>query len=179
MTADPLHILDFWWRAGPARWFARDDAFDEACRDFHAAYEAAARGALDGWAAAPHSALALVLLTDQIPRNIFRGTARAFATDEKALATASTALEQGFDRAFPPDARAFFYLPFMHSEDIAAQERALDLYRALGEKEQYFYAFLHHDAIRRFGRFPHRNAVLGRPSTPAETAYLEGGGFAA
>ncbi len=177
MTADAFDVLEFWWRAGPARWFAAESAFDHACRDFAAAVDDAAAGRLDGWAESPHGALALVLLTDQFPRNVFRGTTRAFATDGKALAVAERAIGRGFDRAFPIDGRRFFYLPFMHSEDLAVQERGLDLYRALGSEEGYFYALVHYDAIRRFGRFPHRNALLGRDTTPAEAAYLASGGF--
>jgi uncharacterized protein (DUF924 family) len=172
-----LDVLDFWWRAGEARWFSGEPAFDDDCRHFLAVHEAAARGALAGWVEEPAGALALVLLLDQFPRNLHRGTPRAFATDEAALAVAEGAVGRGFDRAFPAPARQFLYLPFMHAENLAAQERSLDLYRALGWREAYFYALTHHDAIRRFGRFPHRNAILGRATTPAEEAYLASGGF--
>jgi len=177
MIADPFEVLSFWWQAGPARWFAGGDAFDDACRSHRPAVDAAAAGQLDGWEESPHGALALVLLTDQFPRNIFRGSARAFATDGKALGVATRAIERRFDRAFPSEARRFFFLPYMHSEELAAQERGLDLYRELGEQDGYFYALVHYDAIRRFGRFPHRNPVLGRETTPAEAAYLASGGF--
>ncbi len=176
-TDASIDVLEFWWKAGPEKWFAGGDAFDDACRGFRHLTEAAAAGQLDIWAAAPHSALALVLVTDQFPRNIYRGTERAFATDAKALSVATAAVDRGFDRAFPVEARKFFYLPFMHSEDIVAQERGLDLYRALGDQDGYYYMLIHFDVIRRFARFPHRNAMLGRQTTVAEAAYLASGGF--
>jgi uncharacterized protein (DUF924 family) len=174
-----LALLRFWWGAGPDNWFARDDAFDAECRVHAALTEAAAGGGrgLDGWRATAAGTLALILLTDQIPRNAFRGTAEAFATDAFALATAEQALAAGFPDAYPMPARNFFLLPFMHAEDLAAQERGLDLYRAQGDKDMYYYALVHHDAIRRFGRFPHRNVILGRTTTPEEQAYLDSGGF--
>lgn len=174
---DPIDVLEFWWTAGPEKWFAGGETFDDACRRFRPLYEAAAEGRIDDWAEVPHTALALVIVTDQFPRNIFRGTDRAFRTDAKALSVATSAVDRGFDRAFPAMARKFFFLPFMHSEDIAAQERGLDLYRALGDQEGYYYMLIHYDVIRRFGRFPHRNGVLGRETTPEEAAYLASGGF--
>ncbi len=177
---DPLDILSFWWAAGPPKWFMRDDAFDAEIRDrFLPAHDAAASGALDGWAISPHGALALVILLDQFPRNLFRGTARAFATDGKSLEIAEAALDKGFDRAFPSPARHFFYLPLEHAEDMKMQERSVDLFRATGDQDGYLYALIHLDVIRRFGRFPHRNAVLGRATTEAEQAYLDSGGFSA
>lgn len=176
-ATDPIDVLDFWWKAGPEKWFAGGDAFDDACRGFRHLTEAAGEGQLDAWAETPHAALALVLVTDQFPRNIYRGTERAFKTDAKALSVATAAVDRGFDRAFPTMARKFFYLPFMHSEDIADQERGLDLYRALGDQEGYYYMLIHFDVIRRFGRFPHRNGVLGRQTTPEEAAYMASGGF--
>lgn len=174
---DPIAVLEFWWTAGPEKWFAADATFDDACRRFSHLIEAAAEGRLDAWAETPHAALALVIVTDQFPRNVFRGTERAFGTDAKALAVATAAIDRGFDRAFPVMARKFFFLPFMHAEDIAAQERGLDLYRALGDQEGYYYMLIHFDVIRRFGRFPHRNAMLGRQTTPEEAAYMASGGF--
>ncbi|WP_417771590.1 DUF924 family protein [Stappia sp.] len=181
MTMDkptPFDVLDFWWTAGPQKWFARSDAFDAEIRErFEAASVAAGRGDLDDWATTPHGALALIILLDQFPRNLYRNDARAFASDQRALKTAERALEQGFDKAFPTQARTFFYLPFEHAEDIAAQERSVDLFRRLANQETYFYALLHLDVIRRFGRFPHRNPVLGRETSPAEAAYLADGGF--
>jgi uncharacterized protein (DUF924 family) len=177
---DATDILDFWWMAGPPRWFARSDAFDEEIRDRFGALVAAAReGELDDWAEAPHGALALLLLLDQFPRNIYRGDPLAFASDARARTIAGKAVEAGFDRVFPKQARPFFYLPFEHAEEMAAQERSVDLFRRHGEQEAYLYALIHLDVIRRFGRFPHRNAVLGRVSSDAEKAFLADGGFSA
>ena len=178
MNHDPCDILAFWWNAGPANWFNGGEAFDEACRAHClGAYGAAAAGELDGWMAAPHSALALILLLDQMPRNMFRASAQMFATDGKALALADRSLAVGHHRAYPLPGRRFFYLPFMHAEDIAAQSRCVDLCRGDGDEDGYHYALVHMDAIRRFGRFPHRNEVLGRTSSAEELAYLTSGGF--
>lgn len=176
----PLDVLDFWWLAGPSKWFSGNDKFDGACRDrFREALETAKAGALDHWMETADGSLALVLLLDQMSRNIYRGTPEAFAADPMALAVAAEALDKGFDRAFPKDVRTFFYLPFEHSEDMAHQEKAVDLGRLIGDKEFYHYALIHMDVIRRFGRFPHRNKILGRVSTPEEVAYLRDGGFSA
>ncbi|MBN9673401.1 DUF924 family protein [Roseibium aggregatum] len=175
-----LDVLDFWWQAGAPKWFARDDGFDQACRDkFGESIEAAKDGRLDHWANTADGALALILLLDQMSRNVHRDTAEAFAADGKALAIARHALDRQFDRAFPKDARAFFYLPFEHSEDMADQDRSVDLFRALGVTDYYHYALVHMDVIRRFGRFPHRNELLGRETTPEEQAYLADNGFSA
>lgn len=177
--ADPIDILDFWWQAGPAKWFARDNGFDAEIRDrFEALLPIAARGGFDGWAETPHGALALILLLDQMPRNLYRGDPRAFDSDAKALEIARTSVARGFHRAFPAQARTFFFLPFEHAEDLDAQETSVDLFRIHGDRETYLYALIHLDVIRRFGRFPHRNAVLGRETTDAERAYLDSGGFA-
>lgn len=180
MTDKATEVLSFWWSAESAAWFSADPAFDDRVRaalgDLH---EEAAAGGCAGWAATPHGALAEILLLDQVPRNIFRGTPRAFATDGRALAAAHAALAANHPAAFPPVARAFFFLPFEHAEDMEAQSLAVDLFRGLGDRELYFYALLHMDAIRRFGRFPHRNAILGRASTAEEEAYLASGGFRA
>ncbi len=178
MATDALDVLDFWWRAGSEKWFSSDPRFDTACREgFQDSLEAAAAGTLDAWCETPHGALALILLLDQMSRNIFRDTPRMFATDAQALAIAEQAIDNGFDRAFPLIERRFVYMPFMHAEDLSHQERCIDLCRALGDKEGYRYALIHMDPIRRFGRFPHRNRILGRESTPAEIAYMETGGF--
>lgn len=177
---EALAVLDFWWSAGPRKWFARDDAFDRQLEESFGALRArAAEGALDDWMQAPASCLALILLLDQLPRNLFRGSAQAFATDAKARAVADHALGAGFDKAFPANARSFFYLPYMHAEDMDAQEKSVDLYRLLGEDGSYRYALEHMDIIRRFGRFPHRNPAMGRTDTPKEVAYLASGGFSA
>ncbi len=171
-------VVAFWRDAGPDRWFTKDDAFD---RRFHtqglALYEAAARGGLAPWAARPEGALALVLLLDQFPRNSFRGTARMFATDALARTVAAAAIEAGHDRAVHPDLRVFFYLPFEHSEELADQDRSVALAAPLNA-DYRAYAELHRDIIRRFGRFPHRNAILGRATTAEEQRFLDDGGFA-
>ncbi|WP_072391555.1 DUF924 family protein [Hyphomicrobium sp. CS1GBMeth3] len=177
-ASDAAAVVTFWRQAGPDRWFAKDEAFDRRfrahCLDLH---EAAARGELTSWLAEPESALALVLLLDQFPRNCFRDTPRMFATDAAARAAATTAIAAGHDRTVDPELRAFFYLPFEHSEDLADQERSVALAQPLSE-EYRSYAELHRDIIRRFGRFPHRNAILGRETTPEELRFLDDGGFA-
>jgi len=177
-------ILKFWFGDGsdPAHerlWFAQDDGFDQACRSgFLADYERAAAGELDSWKDAPSSALALILLLDQFPRNIFRGTPRAFATDPKALATAKGAVARGFDLALPPVQRPFVYLPFQHSENLDDQKESVRLFHKLAAEHPATagyvgYAEHHLEVIRRFGRFPHRNAVLGRASTAPEAEFLQ------
>jgi uncharacterized protein (DUF924 family) len=171
--ATPEDIVSFWQSAGPDRWFSRDDAFDEACRArFLATYEAAARGDLAEWELSPHGALALIILLDQLPRNMFRGTRRAYSTDATALLGAERAIERHFDEAVEPELRRFFYLPFMHAEDLAAQERSVSLNEALGDEDSVRWARHHRDIVARYGRFPHRNAILGRDSTAEEQAYL-------
>lgn len=178
VTVTPAEIVAFWRAAGPEKWFNKDAAFDAELRErFLAAHEAAAAGKLDGWEATAEGALALLLLLDQFSRNMFRNDARAFAADEKARGIAARALTRGFDAAIP-DLRSFFFLPFEHSEDMADQELALRLYKAAGDADGLKWAELHADIIRRFGRFPHRNAVLGRQTTPEEQAFLDEGGFA-
>ncbi len=154
-------------------WFKADDAFDAEIRAaFLDDFEAAARGDLDAMADRPAGALALIILLDQFPRNMFRGTARAFETDPKALSIAAETVAQGFDQALTVIERTFVYLPFEHSESLADQDRSIALYEALGDAESLDYAVRHRDIIQRFGRFPHRNAVLGRDSTPEEAAFL-------
>ncbi|KQU91119.1 hypothetical protein ASC78_19275 [Variovorax sp. Root318D1] len=171
-------IVSFWRNAGPERWFAKNDAFDAEFRArFLAAHEAAARGELDHWAKEPEGALALLVLLDQFPRNTFRGHARAFATDLKARAVAREAIEAGLDFQIDEALRRFFYLPFMHSELLADQERSVELNAALDANTQRF-AVLHRDIVARFGRFPHRNALLGRATTAEEQRFLDEGGFA-
>jgi uncharacterized protein (DUF924 family) len=178
LTVAPHDVVAFWQAAGPAKWFTKDAAFDAAIRDrFLATYEAAAAGELAHWDSTPEGALALVILLDQFSRNMFRANARTYAADPYARAVADGALARGFDRAVAPDLRTFFYLPFMHSEALADQERCVALYRAVGDAESLRYAEDHADIIRRFGRFPHRNAVLGRATTADEQAFLSAGGF--
>jgi uncharacterized protein (DUF924 family) len=177
--ATPAAVLAFWREAGPDRWFAKSAAFDEEISArFLPTYEAAAARALGDWEGEPESALALLLVLDQFPRNMFRNDARAFAADPLAREVADRALARGFDRVVAPDLRTFFYLPFEHSEHPADQERSVALFRATGDAGLLKWAELHADIIRRFGRFPHRNAVLGRISTPQEQAFLDAGGFA-
>jgi uncharacterized protein (DUF924 family) len=185
-------LLDFWFGppGDPERenhrqiWFKSTPEHDDRLRElFLADYERAAAGALAAWEAAPESTLALVLLLDQIPRNIFRATPRAYATDPAACAAADRALARGFDAALPPAWRKFFYMPFHHSEDLADQRRARALAESLpddrdpdperGGNRRYGRPYI--DVIERFGRFPHRNAILGRASTPEEIAFMEEG----
>lgn len=176
--ASPNEVVKFWRDAGPERWFRKDVAFDAQFRErFAAEHEAAARGDLAGWQDSAEGALALLILLDQYPRNSFRNTARMFATDAQAVAIADTAITRGFDRVVGDDMRRFFYLPFMHSERLSDQERSVALYRAL-DGDGLRYAEIHRDAIARFGRFPHRNPVLGRAMTAEEQKYLDEGGFA-
>ena len=170
-------MIAFWREAGPKRWFEKDAAFDDDIRRrFLKVHEAAAAGKLTTWEANAEGALALLILLDQFPRNMFRGQARAFASDPLALAVASRAILNGFDGAFP-DLRGFFYLPFEHSESLADQEKGVAFYKAVDDADGVKWAEIHADIIRRFGRFPHRNAVLGRVSTPEERKFLDDGGF--
>jgi uncharacterized protein (DUF924 family) len=171
-------VLAFWRDAGSDRWYEHDSAFDAAIRErFAATYEDAAAGLLSAWEKSPESALALVIVLDQFPRNMFRGSARCFAADPLARAVADRAIGKGFDRQVAMPERTFFYLPFEHSEKLADQERAVALMHDTGDADSLKWAELHADLIRRFGRFPHRNVVLGRVSTPEEQAFLDAGGF--
>ncbi|SSC67686.1 DUF924 family protein [Ciceribacter selenitireducens] len=178
----PKDVISFWREAGPSKWFAKDDGFDAAIRDgFLDAHFAAARGDLADWSQTAEGTLALLILLDQFPRNLFRGSGHAFATDGLARMIARNALEQGFDRAVDPKLRPFLYLPFEHSEDTADQALSMELFTAhrdeTGDAESLRWAVEHRDIIAKFGRFPHRNAALGRATTPAEQAYLDDGGF--
>ena len=181
MAVTPAEVVAFWRNAGPKAWFAKNAAFDEELRQrFGAAHEAAARAELNGWAETAEGALALLLLLDQFPRNLFRGSAHAFATDPLARAAARKAVERGFDEQVELALRQFFYLPFEHSEDSADQAFGVGLAEKLaplGDTECLRWAKIHQEIIERFGRFPHRNTVLGRQTTPEEQAFLEGGGF--
>jgi uncharacterized protein (DUF924 family) len=176
-------VLKFWIGAGPKQWFARSEAFDESIRaKFEALHHRAARGELEDWGETPEGALALLLLLDQFPRNMFRASPHAFATDPLARRIAAAAIDAGHDQATDLSLRAFFYLPFEHSEDPANQARAVALFSALaeavGDDDYLRWAQLHAEIIARFGRFPHRNACLGRQSTSAEIEFLKSGGFA-
>jgi uncharacterized protein (DUF924 family) len=171
-------VVTFWRQAGPGLWFAKDAAFDQRFRErFLLAHEAAARGEFSSWQSTAEGSLALVLLLDQFPRNAFRGTPRMYSTDASARKAAALALAAGYDREFPLELRKFFILPFAHSEDPADQERSVALARRLGA-DDLAHAEHHRDIVRRFGRFPHRNSILGRQSTPQELEYLANGGYA-
>jgi uncharacterized protein (DUF924 family) len=175
---EALGVIDFWVEAGPQRWFAKDAGFDRRFRErFLSLHEAAARGELGYWLLSASGALALILLLDQFPRNAFRGTPRMYATDALAREAAHQAIEAGFDRLVAEDLRVFVYLPFGHSEFLADQERSVVFCRRLGEPSAS-HAQRHRDIVLRFGRFPHRNPILGRTMTKEEQAYLDGGGYA-
>jgi len=178
---DFVEVLEFWFGAPNSRergrprksWFQKSEAFDaEIRRRFLATWERAARGELVPWQATPLASLALVVTLDQFPRNMFRGTARAFASDSLALAAARSMIAMEFGRLLSPVERLFACLPFTHAEDLAAQRRSLALFHGL-EPEDERSAKRHYEIIARFGRFPHRNAVLGRRSTPEETEFLK------
>jgi uncharacterized protein (DUF924 family) len=176
----PGDIIEFWQAAGQKRWFAKDDAFDAEIRSrFEAAHHQAARGELAGWGSSWQGSLALLLLLDQFPRNLWRGSAHAFATDPLALSLARAALEAGHDQAAPAELRVFFYLPFEHSEALADQDRCVALCEALDAQGSDWarWARQHRDVITRFARFPHRNPALGRATTAEEQAFLDSGGF--
>lgn len=180
MTAED--VLQFWFERKPnllrrRRWFKSDEQFDARCRErFEFTVRAAMDGALDNWAETPAGALALVIVLDQLPRNIYRGTHMAYGGDAHARRIARAALNQGFDAKLTPVERMFLYLPFEHSENLADQDFAVRLFSALaqepGLEKVHDSAKRHRKVIRRFGRFPHRNAALGRASTPAEEAFL-------
>lgn len=160
-------------------WFRKDPAFDQQIRDrFLSTYEHARLGELDPWLTDPRPALALTLLLDQFPRNMFRGTPRCFEADAQALQVAETAIAQGHDQAVLPVERMFFYLPFEHSENLGHQHQAVAYFEALVNaapelQSTLEYAYRHRDVIAQFGRFPHRNEILGRSSTPAEAEFLQ------
>jgi uncharacterized protein (DUF924 family) len=179
VAANPNDILHFWRAAGPAQWFKKSERFDDAIRlKFEPVHHAAARGRYDAWAATAEGALALLLLLDQFPRNLYRGSGHAFATDGKARAVARAAVAAGLHREVEPPLRQFFVLPFEHSEDMADQDQARRLAAELGDPEVSKWVELHRDIVARFGRFPHRNAALGRATTAQEQQFLDEGGFA-
>jgi len=177
--ASPGAVVGFWREAGYASWFNGGERFDALCRErFAEAHFAAARRECEHWMDSAQGALALLILLDQIPRNIFRGSGHAFATDPLALHYARRMVDAGLDQAIDAELRAFAYLPFEHSEDLADQHRSVALFDALGNAGYARYARAHLEVIERFGRFPHRNRALGRDSTPEEQAWLDaGGGF--
>jgi uncharacterized protein (DUF924 family) len=165
-------VLAFWF-ADPARWWKKDPAFDAEVRErFLALHEVIDRGDREDWLETARGALAFVVVLDQFSRNMFRGTARSFASDARARMAARRAVERGDDQALTDDQRPFLYMPLMHSEDLADQDRCCALFAA-ARSDQLRYAESHRDIIRRFGRFPHRNALLGRASTPEEEGFLK------
>jgi uncharacterized protein (DUF924 family) len=181
MTSPPFRAPTTWSISGarpaPQHWFAKSDAFDAAfIARFADAHQAAARGQLDHWLADAEGTLALLVLLDQFPRNAWRNNPHMLATDGQALAVAKKAVQAGFDQQVEAPLRPFFYLPFMHSEVLAEQERSVELNAALDANTQRF-AVLHRDIVARFGRFPHRNKLLGRETTAEEQKYLDEGGF--
>lgn len=175
---DWREVHGFWFSQPVERWFRKDENFDRQIREkFGGWLEHFEAEEFDSWRQEPKSALALVILLDQFPRNAYRGTARSFAFDSMALDAAREALEKGFDADLPASEAGFLVLPFEHSEDITDQKESVRLARDLMErgagKELYDYAVRHHDIIERFGRFPHRNEILGRVSTPEELEFLK------
>lgn len=176
--AEASAIVAFWREAGPKLWFAKNPEFDHRFRTrFLALHETAVRGELEDWTATAEGSLALIILLDQFPRNAFRGTARMYDTDVLAREIADRAIAAGQDQEIARDLRLFVYLPFGHSESLADQERSVALSERLGEVVSR-HARGHRDIIKRFGRFPHRNPLLGRDMTAEEQRFLDEGGFA-
>ncbi len=164
-------VLDFWFGLEPEQWWKADAALDEACRErFVELWEQQSGRPVADFLGSAQEALAAIILFDQLPRNMFRGAADQFATDHMALEIARQAIDRGYDEAYQQPKRGFFYMPFQHSEDIEDQRRSLVLFSALGDEYQLGFAKKHHDVIERFGRFPHRNAILGRAPRPDEIA---------
>lgn len=179
-SIQPRDVLDFWFAAGKEKWFAKSDEFDaEITTRFRAAHEAARDGAHDDWAQSAEGLLALIILLDQFPRNMYRGSPDMFAADPKAVEMSKLALERKIDGEVPQAAKPFVYMPLMHSEELEDQELCVKLFQGdPALKENVAYAIDHRDIVARFGRFPHRNAILGRVTTPEEQQFLDDGGFA-
>jgi uncharacterized protein (DUF924 family) len=175
-TITPADIVWFWRHAGYDRWYKKDDAFDaEVRRRYLELWQRASAGELSAWEKSDDGALALTIVLDQFPRNMFRGKPEAFSSDAKALAVAERAVARGADARIDPQLLEFLYMPFMHSEVLVDQLRCVELFQ--NSPGNLKYAEEHADIIRRFGRFPHRNRMLGRATTPEEQAYLDAGGF--
>lgn len=175
----PQDVTSFWEQAGESRWFFKDAAFDGTLNvRFGNALAAAREGALDQWGETPEGALGLVILLDQVPRNIHRGSPLAFASDARALRLARQWIGQGFHQKLPAPRARWLIMPFEHAEDLDAQQRGVALFQTMGLQDMAYWAKVHLDIIARFGRFPHRNLVLGRVSTADELAFLKSGGFA-
>lgn len=178
--SDPVEVLEFWiTEIGPEGWFNGGDRVDMACRDrFLDLWQAAHDGGLDHWVDGPTGTLAYLILTDQFPRNMFRGEARAFATDARARSAARRAIALGWDLEVPEPERTFFYLPLEHAENLADQDWSVELYSARMEDRDFLlHARAHREIIRLFGRFPFRNAALDRATTPEEQAFLDDGAY--
>ena len=174
----PADILSFWRQVGPERWYERDDALDADIRArFLELWRKAADGGLSSWEATDDGALALVIVLDQFPRNVFRDDKRAYSSDALARDVARAAIARGVDTRIDGSLLEFLYMPFMHSEELADQLRCVELFRKIGNPDNLKYAEDHADIIRRFGRFPHRNRALGRPTTAEEQVFLAQGGF--
>ena len=179
MVTQPHEILDFWREAGPKKWWKKDAAFDAEIKErFEKAIGAGASGKFQDWEKEPDTTLALIILLDQFSRNIYRDDARAFAQDAACLGVTKRAMANGFDRKMPDDIGVFCYMPLMHSENLDDQEQCIVEMRRLKLSDNEKFAVIHRDIIRDFGRFPHRNAVLGRETTREEQAFLDAGGFA-
>lgn len=168
-------VIDFWFSDSMRpNWYRKDQAIDQKIiEDFSDTYESARRGDLDAWMDTAQGALALMIVLDQFPRNMFRGSPRSFECCDLVLGYANRALDAGFDQQVSDEARAFFYLPYMHSENLADQDRSVALYQAAGNAGGLDFAHRHRDIIVKFGRFPHRNAVLGRETTTEEAEFLK------
>ena len=174
----PADILAFWREAGSERWYKRDDAFDaEVRRRYLALWQQAGAGQLSSWEATDDGALALTIVLDQFPRNMFRGDSQTYSSDALAREVASRAIGRGADKRVDATLLEFLYMPFMHSEHLPDQLRCIELFRNAGNTDNLKYAEDHADIVARFGRFPHRNHILGRATTPEEQAFLDGGGF--
>jgi uncharacterized protein (DUF924 family) len=177
-TVTPADILAFWREAGSERWYSKDGAFDdEVRRRYFGLWQEAATGKLSSWEATDEGALALTIVLDQFPRNMFRGDISTYATDALARDVAARAIARGADARIDPLLLEFLYMPFMHSELLADQLRCIELFSTTSNTEQQKYAEHHAEIVRRFGRFPHRNQILGRVTTAEEQAFLDGGGF--
>jgi len=171
-------VLDFWFAAGSKKWFAKDDAFDaDICKRFLHLHREAAKGNMDEWASSAKGILALIIILDQFSRNLHRMSPLAFATDEKALGLSHTTIEKKQDIEFPTGVRQWIYMPFMHAENLEMQERSVELFDTIDDEGNMKAALTHRDIIRQFGRFPHRNEVLGRSSSVEEIKFLANGGF--
>jgi uncharacterized protein (DUF924 family) len=174
----PPGILAFWCEAGPDRWYKKDGAFDdEVRRRYLGLWQDAAAGKLSSWEASDDGALALTIVLDQFPRNMFRGDLRTYASDTLACEVAGRAIDRGVDGRIDPALLEFLYMPFMHSEQLPDQERCVALFEKSGNANNLKYARDHADIVRRFGRFPHRNQIMGRATSTEEQAFLDGGGF--